>query len=296
MSESLSLLSNQLAEITDRVARSVVQVQGRRRPVSGTVYGDELVVTTARALGREDSVRVRAADGTELEAHLHGWDPATHLAVVRVPGLHAPAAVVATSAARVGHLALAVGRSWSNAVTASFGVVAVIGGPLPTGRRLAIPEVIRTTAPMHDGFSGGAFIDVEGRLAGITTGVAIRGLTVVIPAAIAWSAAGHVVEHGTRKRGYLGLAGQPVELPEHQRTSGHSKGLLIVSVSAGGPAERAGVLVGDVLVQFQGRSVESPEDLLENLATATVGSSASARVVRGGAIHDCTITIGARES
>jgi S1-C subfamily serine protease len=246
-------------------------------------------------LGRDDTARVRAADGTELEARLHGWDPATHLAVLRVSGLRAPALSTASAGARVGYVALAVGRSWSNAVTASLGIVAVIGGPLPTGRRLAIPEVIRTTAPVHDGFAGGPFVDVDGKVVGITTGVAIRGLTVVIPAAIAWSAVSHVVEHGTRKRGFLGLAGQPVELPEHQRHSGHSKGLLVVGVSPHGPAEAAGVLVGDVLVEFQGRGVDSPEDLLESLATATVGSVAPARLLRGGAVHDCTITIGAVE-
>ena len=98
-----------------------------------------------------------------LEASLAGWDPATSLAVLRVPGLAAPPLTPSSTPARVGHLALAVARSWSNAVTASAGVVAVIGGPLPTGRRRAIDQVIRTTAPMHDGFSGGAFLDTERR-------------------------------------------------------------------------------------------------------------------------------------
>jgi len=83
--------------------------------------------------------------------------------------------------ARVGHLALAVARSWSNVVTASAGIVSVIGGPLPTGRRRAIDQVIRTTAPMHDGFAGGAFLDTSGGLIGIATAAAIRGLGVVIP-------------------------------------------------------------------------------------------------------------------
>src|SRR6266403_257166 len=90
------------------------------------------------------------------------------------------------AAPRVGHLALAVARSWSNVVTASAGIVSVIGGPLPTGRRRAIDEVIRTTAPMHDGFAGGAFLDTAGGLVGVATAAAIRGLGIVIPASIAW--------------------------------------------------------------------------------------------------------------
>ena len=95
--------------------------------------------------------------------------------------------------------------------------MSVIGGPLPTGRRRAIDQVIRTTAPMHDGFAGGAFLDTSGGLLGIATAAAIRGLGVVIPASIAWKTAATLLEHGSLKRGYLGLAGQPVALPESQR-------------------------------------------------------------------------------
>ena len=98
-----------------------------------------------------------------------------------VEGLGVPPVVVAARPARVGHLALAVARSWSNAVTASAGIVAVIGGPLPTGRRRSIEQVIRTTAPMHDGFAGGAFMDTAGACSASTTATAIRGLGVVDP-------------------------------------------------------------------------------------------------------------------
>src|SRR6186713_1126851 len=111
-----------------------------------------------------------------------------------------PALTPGSTPPRVGHLALAIARSWSNALTASAGIVAVIGGPLPTGRRRAIDEVIRTTAPMHDGFSGGAFVDAGGALIGVTTAARIRGLGVVIPASIAWKTAATVLEHGGVKR------------------------------------------------------------------------------------------------
>jgi len=297
MSETTSLfsVSNQLADAVDRAAASVVQVHGRRGPVSGVVYGSELVLTTARALGREDAVRVREPDGREIDALLYGWDPSTNLALLKTPGLQAAPAVVAASPARAGHLALAIGRSRSNAVTASFGMVAIIGGPLPTGRRLSISRVIRTTAPVHDGFAGGAFVDAEGKLVGITTAAAIRGLTVVIPADIAWAAAAQLTERGGRQRGYLGLAGQPVELPQRQRPSGHERGLLVVAVSSGGPAEAAGLLVGDVLIDFQGRAIEEPDDLLDRLGSVPVGERVSLRVVRGGALTDVTVTVGQRD-
>src|SRR5215510_2259572 len=224
----LTSFSNQLADAVAAAAPSVVQVQGRRRPASGLVYANNAVLTTVRALGREDGLHVRRHDGTTLDAELAGWDPATGLAVLRVAGLSLAAASPSDQAARVGHLAVAVARSWSNNVTASAGIVAIIGGPLATGRRRAIEEVIRTTAPMHDGFAGGAFIDTAGKLIGIATAAEIRGLGVVIPTRIAWRSAKSLLEHGQLERGYLGIAGQPVQLSDAQRQAENREDALLV--------------------------------------------------------------------
>src|SRR5690242_6670183 len=229
-------LSNQFADAVAAAAPSVVQVHGRRRPASGLVYADGVVVTTMRAVGREDGLRVRTHGGDTLDATVAGWDPATSLAVLKVAGLTATPFSPSATPPRVGHLALAVARSWSNAVTASAGIVAVIGGPLPTGRRRAIDQVIRTTAPMHDGFAGGAFLDTTGALIGVPLGTAIRGLGVVVPASIAWKTAATLLEHGGLKRGYLGIAGQPVSLPESQRPEGREHALLVMGVTSDGPA------------------------------------------------------------
>ena len=291
----LNEFSNQLADVVAAAAPSVVQVLGRRRPGSGVVYDNGVVVTTMRSVGKEDGLKVRRHDGTVLDAELAGWDPASNLAVLKVAGLDAPALKVAAKPARVGHVALALARSWSNAVTASAGLVSVIGGPLPTGRRRAIEQVIRTTAPMHDGFSGGAFLDTEGGLIGINTALEIRGLHVVIPAGIAWKAAASVLEHGQLKRGYLGIAGQAVKLPAHQTVpSGDGRGVLVLGVADGSPAATAGVLVGDVLVAFGGQPVTAPEDLLDLLAGQAVGAASPLRVLRGGAVTEVPVTVGER--
>src|ERR1700704_5016582 len=261
----------------------------------GAVYADNVVLTTVRALGRGDGLHVRRDDGRTLDAELAGWDPTTSLAVLRVPGLETRPIAPAVSPARVGHLALAVARSWSNAVTPSAAIVSVIGGPLPTGRRRAIDQVIRTTAPMHDGFAGGAFLDTSGGLIGIATAAAIRGLGVVIPASIAWKTAATVIEHGSMKRGYLGLAGQPVALPEGQRgADGREQALLVVGVTSGSPASKAGVPGGDLLLGFDGHPVESPEDLLDLLVGDRVGRLVTIRARRGGAVVDLAVTVGER--
>jgi S1-C subfamily serine protease len=293
--DSLSLISNAAADAVERAAAGVVQVHGRRRPASGLVHSEGIVVTTTRALGREDGLHVRNHEGTTFDAQLAGWDPTTSLAVLRVAGLTAPPLVVSAIAPRVGHFAIAIARSWSNHLTASAGIIAVIGGPLPTGRRRAIEQVLRTTAPMHDGFAGGAFVDTAGELLGVATASEIRGLGVVIPASIAWSTAAHLLEHGGVRRGYLGIAGQPVTLAAAQQAlAGRDDGLLITGVTDGSPAAAAGVLVGDVLFEFEGRPVDGPETLLDLLSGAAPGTRTSGRLLRGASVVEAAITIGDR--
>src|SRR5437870_962893 len=254
----LTDISNQFADAAAAAAPSVVQVQGRRRAASGVVYAPGVIVTTVQALGREDGLHVRGNEGDAVDAELAGWDPATGLALLKAPALSAPPIAVTKQDARVGHLALAIARSWSNGLTASAGIVSIIGRPLRTGRRRSIDQVIRTTAPMHDGFAGGAFVDTTGALIGITTASTIRGLGVVIPSAIAWKAAKDLLEHGRMKRGYIGIAGQPVRLPEGQHVEGREEALLVVGVSGDGPAAKAGILVGDVILAFDGHAITAP--------------------------------------
>lgn len=290
MSQPLLALSNQLADAVARIAPSVVQVHGRRAPASGLVFAPDTVLTTFRALGRENGVKVRSEDGRTIDAEIAGWDLTTHLAVLRAPGLNAPVAAASTATPRVGHLALAVGRSWSNALTASAGIVAVIGGPLPTGRGRAIDQVIRTTAPMHKGFAGGAFVDVEGHVIGVGTAAAIRGLAVVIPAGIAWKAANDALAHGRPRRGYLGLSGQQVQLAgSQQEVAGGEQGLIVLGVLPDSPAAAAGLLTGDVILSFDATPVANPETLLDLLV---VGKIATLRVLRGEAVRDVSITVG----
>jgi S1-C subfamily serine protease len=277
----LTQLSDQIVDIVARVAPSVVQVQGHRRAATGLVYNTDLVVTTVRAVGRSEHPRVRRADGEVREAEIAGWDPATRLAVLKVAGLDAPA-VAPGPAARVGEIAIALARSWSNSITATSGVVSVVGGPLPTGRRRAIEEVIRTSAPMHEGFSGGALVGADGGLLGVTTAAAIRGLGVVIPARIAWAAAADVLERGTLKRGYLGIAAQPVSVPPKQKAiAGVDEALLVVSVKDGTPAADAGLLVGDLLLALDGHPLASPEELFDLLVGDRVGGGVVLEVLRG---------------
>ena len=285
-----------MANVVDAIAPSVVQVQGRRRPVSGVAYAGDVVVTSARALGREDGVTITTADGKTTTAELAGWDPASGLAVLRAEGLALTPAALAESPARVGHIALAIARSWSNALTASAGIVAVIGGPLRTGRGRQLEQVIRVTAPLHEGFAGGAVIDAAGRVIGIGTAAHIRGLAVGMPAAGAGESVADGREHGRPRTGFLGVSGQPVRLAERQRgTSGRDRALLVIDVTTGGPADSSGVLVGDLILDVDQHPIGSTDDLLALLTADRVDRSVPVRVLRGGGVTDLTVTIGVRK-
>ena len=175
------------------------------------------------------------------------------------------------------------------------GLVSVIGGPLATARRRSIERVIRTSAPMHEGFSGGAFVDTAGALLGVATAISIRGLGVVIPAATAWTAAASLLEHGSLKRGYLGIAAQPVSVPDRQKgNSGRGEGLLVMSVKPGSPADAGGVLVGDILLALDDHPLTTPEELLDLLVGDRVSRAATLQLIRGSEPISLAVTIAER--
>jgi S1-C subfamily serine protease len=289
----LSQLSNELADVVAACGPFVVQVLGGRRPASGVIFSGNAVVTTARAIGREDGLRVRMPGESDaaIDADLAGWDPATGIAVLKTRTAIEAAAPDRGDEPRTGALAIALARSWSNAITASTGTVAVVGGPLRTGRRGQIPRVFRITAPMHDGFAGGGVWDPSRKLTGIATASFIRGLGVIIPQSIAWASAAQILAGGTPKRGFLGIAVQPVELPAAQQVDGRARALSVIAVTPGSPADTAGVFVGDVLLEFDGVPLESAEDLLDLLTGVRVGRSVTCRVLRGGSPKAITIAV-----
>jgi S1-C subfamily serine protease len=290
----LETFSNELADLVTGAAPSVVQVLGARRPASGVVHGADTVITTARALGREDGLRVRLPGSGDagIDADLGGWDPATGIAVLRTrTPFDAPRPSIADREPRTGEVVLAIGRSWSNAVTASAGIVAIVGGPLRTGRRREIPRVFRITSPIHNGFAGGGIFDASGRLTGIATASAIRGLAIGIPSSIALASVTQVLTTGTPRRGFLGVAVQPVQLPASQQPGGRNRALLIMGVTPGSPAETAGLMVGDLLLEFDGQPIATADDLLDLLVSDSVGREVTAQVLRGGTQRDLPIAV-----
>lgn len=293
MASILRSLSDELAAAVHTAAPSVVQVHGPRRAAAGVVVDTDLVVTSSRGLDG-GTVSVRGADGGVHEGTVLGRGRTTSLAVVRVPGLGAPAATAAATA-RPGHLAQAIGRTWSGGVFVAFAPVAVVGGPLSIGRGAEIPQVMRIGVAPHGALTGGALVNEEGHVLGIVTGTAIRGTTVVVPSEYAWGDVKDVVATGGARQGYLGLGSMPVTLAGARHSGAEDAGLLVTAVVPGGPAETAGVFVGDIVLGFDGTALHDPDELLAHLRRHQVGSTITLRVLRGTAPVDVAVTIGERQ-
>lgn len=284
-------LSNEIATAVENASASVVQVHGHRRVTAGVAIAENLIVTPAST--DDDTIAV-LADGQTHEGTVLGRIANMSLTVVRVNGLNR-AALAAAQEPKPGHLAVAIGRTWSGNLMATLAPVAVVGGPLRTGRASSIERVIRIQTSPHGALNGGALIDASGQALGIVTSFAIRGTTVVIPASIAWAAAAEVAANGGVKQGFIGVSSIPVPLPEGQR-AGRSQnyGLLISHVASGSPAATGGLLVGDVIVGFGGDRIEDAEDLITRLRANRIGTAVPITVIRGTNAVDVTVTVSER--
>ena len=292
----LTELSNGMADAVERISPALVTVDARRRqPASGVVIGNELVITADHVIEREEDIHVVTHDGRKLPATFAGRDPATDLALLRVPGLNLDAAQQAESV-KVGQFLLAVGRPSAEGVMASLGIVSAVGGPLRTRRGGMVEQYIRTDAIPYPGFSGGALISAEGTVLGIlTTGLA-GGVAIGIPATHAWRTGDTLAQHGHVKKGFLGVTSQPVRLPEAQRGGlSQSDGLLIMRVEPDSPAEKGGVMLGDILISLDGANISDAGELQALLTGARVGTTVPVVVIRGGTATTLNVTIGVRK-
>jgi S1-C subfamily serine protease len=292
----LMALSDGMANAVEQAAGYTVLVNGRERlPSSGVAYSSDMILTADHALEREDEIQIILPDGSELSAQVAGRDPGTDLAVLRTEKTGLLPATRVEQPARVGQLVLAVGRPTSEGIQASLGVVSAVAGPVRTWRGGLLENYLRTDAIPYPGFSGGPLINVSGEMVGINTSGLSRGSSVAIPVGIAWGVAANLAEHGSLKRGYLGIRSQLVELsPEMQAALGRhqASGLLVIGVESASPASQGGLLVGDILVGLNGEAVAEHEELLARLAGEVVGKAAQIEVVRGGKPQVFTVNVG----
>jgi len=292
----LAGLSNDLAEAVARVSRSVVAVHARRRiPSSGIVWRNGAVVAASHTINRDENISVTLPDGSTTEATLAGRDPATDVAVLRIESDAAPAERAADANLQVGRMVLAVGRPGPE-VTASLGIVSALGGEWRTWQGGRIDRFVRLDISVYDGFSGGPLVEADGKVLGMNSSGLARAAALALPAATVDRVADELLRKGRVARGYFGLAVQPVRLPRGGRSERGAVGLVIVNLEPGGPAERAGLLMGDIITGLEGRTVVDPADLVALLGSEAVGKSVSLEILRAGEARSMKVEIGERPS
>ncbi len=285
--------SDSLAAAIEQAAKSIVSVKGRERfPATGVVWSaDGEILTADHVVERDEDVTVTLPDGSSHKATVKGRDPGSDLALLKIEaqGLTVPG----FAEVRVGHLVFAVGRAQD--LQADLSTVIALGGPV-RGRHRSLEAYIQTGVTMYPGFSGGPLVDASGRVVGLNSSALSRGASLAVPVAVAKTIADTLRKEGTVKRGFLGVVTQPVRLAENISAQlSQETGLMVIGAEKGGPADKSGLLQGDVLVNVGSQAVTDIGALQDALGPETVGKALTVKVVRGGELKDLSVTIGARE-
>lgn len=288
--------SEAIATLVEQAGRSVVAVHGRRRSISGIYWQPGVVVTADYGLKREAALSVTLADGTAIEAELAGRDPALDLVVLRLPEQELPLLPPSTAPLQAGSLAIALGRSTGTGVATSLGLISSLGGPWRTLQGRTVDRYIRPDLSLHPTLLGGPLLDVNGALIGINLS-GPRNWPIAVPTETLERLVSTLLQTGQIASGYLGVGLQPVTLPQNQQsTLGLSvdTGVLVVSLEAGGPADQAGLLIGDILLALGEQPVASLAEVQAALGAETVGQPLPVRLIRGGELIETTLVVGQR--
>jgi S1-C subfamily serine protease len=297
--EAMDAYSRTVVGVAERLSPAVASLRVQRRTRAGRMPAgagsgvvlthDGFVLTSAHVVsGRQGDGRAAFTDGRELRFTVVGRDALSDLAIVRTEdGGLTPAELGDADALRVGQLVVAIGNPHGLEGSITAGVVSALGRALPTqaGRRVRIIDnVIQTDAALNPGNSGGALADARGDVVGVNTAVAGIGLGLAVPInAATRKIIGALMTEGRVRRAYLGIAGGPRPLPPRARKLFERRvGVEVVEVVSGSPADRAGIRDGDLIVEVDGRAVESAADLQRMMVAEVIGAELSARIWRTG--------------
>ncbi|MGP6158708.1 MAG: S1C family serine protease [Vulcanimicrobiaceae bacterium] len=294
-SSALAALSAELASAVATVGNSVVYVDANpRRDASGLAWDEHTIVTIDHVIEREDEIDILLAGGGKARATLAGRDPSTDLALLRTEATLVPAARANLDELAVGHLVLAVGRDEDGAPGATLGVVSSLDGPWRTWRGGDVDRFIRPDLNVYPTFSGGPLVDASGKVVGINTWGLSRRMALTVPVSTIERVVAQLARGGRIRRGYLGVALQAVRLPQSARAAlglSQESGAIVVDVAPDGPADRAGMLIGDVILALGTTTVADSDDVQHALGGDSVGNTLPVRLLRAGSRHELSIAI-----
>ncbi len=288
------IVSGVAAKLTPKVASLRVPRRGGAGESLGSAVvftGDGFLLTNAHVVGHASSGTAAFADGTSAQFRVVGADPLSDLAVLRANGPTPEAAELGEADHLVvGQLVVAVGSPLGLAGSVTAGVVSALGRSLPARGRL-IEDVIQTDAALNPGNSGGALADANAKVVGINTAVAGVGLGMAVPVnATTRRIISTLMQDGRVRRAYLGLITMPGPVPAGWRQRlGRTTGALVADVIRGGPADRAGLRPGDLLLTAGGKPVKTAQDLQRLMFADAIGRPLPITVMRNGALVDVIV-------
>jgi len=299
MASNLASLSNDLSAAVAKAAAGVVAVHARRRiGTSGVVWRKGVILTTNEGIASEDRIRILLPDGRIVDAKLRGRDPRTDLALLEADtGEIAPVEFIADSKLQVGQIAVAVGRTAETGPIASMGIVSGVAGEWRSWGGGTVNPFVRLDISVYPTSSGGAAVDPSGNCIGIVSTGLSRTSVLALTRTTIQRVAQQLFEKGYIGRGFLGIALQPVRIPDDLRKNlqlEQTTGIMLLGVEPEGPAVKAGLTIGDVLVSAADRNLTDPDVLARVLEGAKIGEPVQFRVIRGGSIRTVGVTIGER--
>jgi len=294
MTQATEIPSNLWVGVAETAQAALVHVAaGCRRGATGSVFGEQgLIVTTARALLGRDRLEVTQGEA-ETTAEVVGIDWATDIGVARPANPIGTAPQFRAEPARLGEQVL-IGSRPGRAARVRAGIVSQVGDAWHSPRGGRLERYVELDVQPEPGFSGGLVFDSRGNAVGSSAAGLLRGVPLVLEKATLERVVNELVGHGRVRRGYLAVGTQAVRLPDALRSQvGQGTGILVTSVQAGGAAERAGLLLGDVLLDLAGTPLRGPSTLLSALENAE-GRTLPLRLLRAGQVQQVDVTPGAR--
>lgn len=261
-----------------------------RAHLGAILWRHDVLVTSEQSLPERESLAAVLSDGSCIPGKLAGRDPATNVAVIRLEKTgHAP--TLSAAVPQVGSLVVAAGADTGGRASARLGMVNAVGPEWHSMRGGRIEARIQLDIRLTASEEGGPAFDAAGGWLGMTT-FGPRGQILVIPAATVERIAPALLASGRVPRGWLGVALRPVAVPDELReAAGETTGLMVMSLSPGGPAATAGIVPGDIILSVDGTSARRLRSVLARLGSDSVGKSAALRLIRGGAVTAVEATI-----
>ena len=290
----LKLLSDGTAQLVSKVSKSVVTINSGTGSGSGVIWSaDGLVVTCNHVIGGNQKIRVGIAGRAQVEAKVIGQDPYSDVAAIKVEGITTPPIEIGNADdLSVGQVVLAIANPYGRRASATMGIITSFRVPM-RGSQGMRENMIFTDATLRPGYSGGPLVNASGKMIGLNSAyMENRGVSISIDAVK--EAVERLTRQGSVKRAHLGLVTNNIELPPEisgDPNISQDNAIIVFSIEKESPAKQAGILLGDIILGFNGKPVKNTYDLLRLLTDDVIGKTVKMKILRAEKIHETSVQL-----